>query len=60
NKTQDTHLFSPAFDDPIIGNESARPITLTFEEETSVPGMNYLLTSISLVFLAILSTRKTK
>jgi hypothetical protein len=69
NKTQDTHLFSPAFDDhlfspafddPIIGNESARPITLTFEEETSVPGMNYLLTSIPLVFLVIFSTRKKK
>ena len=60
NKTQDTHLFSPAFDDPIIGNESARPITLTFEEETSVPGMNFYLTGLTMVFLAILVSRKKK
>jgi hypothetical protein len=60
NKTTDTHLFSPAFDDPIIGNESARPITLTFEDESSVPGMNFYLTGLTLVFLAILVSRKRK
>ncbi|MHA1207184.1 MAG: hypothetical protein ACTSSO_06410 [Candidatus Hodarchaeales archaeon] len=60
NSTVDTHLYSPAFDDPIIGNESAVPITLTFEEESSVPGMNYYLTGLILVFLAILVSRKKK
>ena len=60
NKTTDTHLFSPAFDDPIIGNESAKPFTITFKDKQTASGYEFPLISISLSFLAMVTlfTRK--
>jgi hypothetical protein len=61
NKTLDTHLFSPAFDDPIIGNESARPFIITFKNEKNIPGFGLPIISLSLTFLvAILVSRRRK
>ncbi len=34
NGTTDTHVFSPSFNDPILGNDSAQLFWLTIEEST--------------------------
>ncbi len=54
NKTVDTHLFSPAFDDPIIGNESAKPFLITFNEGKDTPGFEFPIISLSLTFLVMI------
>lgn len=37
NKGIDAHIFSPNFDDPVIGNESAIPFVATFDLDDSSP-----------------------
>ncbi len=63
NKTVDTHLFSPAFDDPIIGNESAKPFVITFTDEKEISGYEFPIISLGLGLLAmvtVLSRKKKK
>ena len=51
NKTTDTHVFSPAFYDPILGNDSAKPFTITFEDESKTNTVNIPSLSLSVFVL---------
>jgi hypothetical protein len=42
NHSTDTHVFSPAFDDPILGSDSAEPFTIHFEEDSTTQSVNFL------------------
>ncbi len=59
NGTSDTHVFSPAFDDPVLGNDSAVVFYLTINQDTNNMGLvGSFVVGLAIVFTVIIYLRR--
>ncbi|MHA2173957.1 MAG: hypothetical protein ACXABI_03970 [Candidatus Hodarchaeales archaeon] len=60
NHTSDTHLYSPAFNDPILGNDSAVAFTITIDNGETITGTTFAIFICSLLGICTQRIRRRR